>query len=65
MGVSIVCRLAHASAITYIIVPNIGEKGSGIGQEASNVLAADIWSGEGTPVSRTGAMKLEDEVENW
>ena len=30
-----------------------------------NVLAADIWSDERTPVSRIGAIKLDDEVENY
>lgn len=51
--------------MTDIVVSDIGEEGSGIGLEALEVLAADIWSDKGTPVSRTGAMELEDEVKNW
>lgn len=64
MGVSTACTLAPPSARTHIVVPHVGEKSSGVGQQALEVLAADIWSDEGTPVSRTGAIELEDEVEN-
>lgn len=50
--------------MTYIIVSNIGKKGSGVYKEGLKVLAADIRPSKGVPVSRTRAMKLKDKVEN-
>lgn len=49
---------------THIIVPSIGEKGSHVGQELLEVIAANTFSNERMPVARTGAMELDDEVEN-
>lgn len=57
-------RLVTASTGTHIVVPHIGEKSSSVGQQALEVLTADIRSDEGTPVPRTGTIEFKDEVEN-